>query len=119
MNSPQLTLWDEPDDILRRFDGRLRQVRPGMLLWTGALRSCWRELTAQREQALTQLDLAAYEVEQGRDRGLILERLARARNLLGGTCLLALLAVVVLGSPDLRRPARAARVLRPRWEVVS
>jgi hypothetical protein len=118
-HTEQLTLWDEPEDILARFERRLHELRrPGLTLWTGALRTCWKELTGQRELALRQLDLAAYEVEQGREAAIILQRLHRARILLGAICTVVLIGAICLSSPDLRRPQRPARGQRPRLEEV-
>ena len=115
----QATLWDEPETTLSRLAVRMRLVGAvGLLLWVEALRQEWSELTAKRVEALRQLDLVAWEVEQERDKALILVRLDKARVLLGGVCLAVLVVVSASGGSDMRPLARPARVVRSRHTEV-
>lgn len=107
----QMMLWNEGELLLARFDETMdRTNRPGLKLWSMALRDWLSDVTARRKHAYEQLMLLETEVEAG-DRAAALERLGRIKGMIIAVCMGLIIWGVVAAEPMIR-PRGGGSVVR-------
>jgi len=108
---PAIPPVDGAERTLARFEARLRREARtvGLTLWTGALRLWLGAIRRRDAQACEQLMLLEHEIEVGRDRAVLQERLGRVKGLLAGVMLALVLLQVVDGELLMRRPGGRSR----------
>jgi len=114
--SRQLTLWAEGPAILDQYDAMTERThRPGLRIWSGALRDWFADLLAHRGRAYEQCMLLEVEVEHG-DTDKALARLGRIKGMLAALCLALLgcsmIPVAREEGPETRRPRGQVRIVR-------
>tara|TARA_R100000027_G_scaffold54802_4_gene43916 strand:+ start:11553 stop:11927 length:375 start_codon:yes stop_codon:yes gene_type:complete len=109
----QLTIWEEPTAILSSYDHTMEKTnRPGLKLWSRALRAWVSDLIHHRDDTYEQCMLLEMEIERG-DTQAALARLGRIKGMLAVLCLgLVLSQLIQVGSQEVRRPQGNARVVR-------